>query len=312
MKKQCLLILCLIFSITIYAQERAQGFVYDKESKAAVVGAEIRVLETEIRDTTDESGVFDIKIPEGHSNIIISKENYYTLSYILDRGFQREPSVIYIEPASFIDENLRKLPNRDSLFLTYKNAVSLSIIELFAVAIAIRYERFISSPKHSIGLHASYYVKGMSDFEPYSYGDDSPYGSTYTGFKAVPFYRFYPLRKKTMGLFAEAKIPFGYFAFDYIFYKYSGRTGFANPSLYNFWTWGAGISIGIMTRLPKSNQGILNFSVGYQYFTMPEPDNYLRNNGNGTISILEPGIDWWYERGPGGRFEVKLTIGGIF
>lgn len=312
MIKQCLFILFLMLSIANYAQESAQGFVYDKESKAAVVGAEVRVLETEIRDTTDESGVFDIKIPEGHSNIIISKENYYTLSYILDRGFEQKPIVIYIESASVIDENLRELPNRDSLFLTYNNALSFSIIELFAVAIALRYERFISSPKHSIGLHASYYVKGMSEFEPYSSDDDSPYGSTYTGFKAVPFYRFYPLRKKTMGLFAEIKIPFGYFDFDYIFYKYSGRAGFARPSSYNFWTWGAGISIGIMTRLPKSNQGILNFSVGYQYFPMPEPDNYIRNNGNGTTSILKPGTDWWYGSGPGGRFEVKLTIGDIF
>ncbi len=163
------------------------------------------------------------------------------------------------------------------------------------MAIATRYERFLT-PNHSIGLHTSYYIRGSGSVTSigYNYGDYNTV-ATYTGLKMAPFYRVYPLRKNAFGLFLDAKIPFGYFNFNTREYRYDQ---------YSFWTVGFGISAGIMSRLPKSNHGVINFSIGYQYFPIVEP-KWLNAYG---YSI----IDWWTKAGPGAHFEVKLTIGGIF
>lgn len=314
MKKQYILFLFLMLSIGINAQERiAKGYVYNKDVEA-VAGAKIRLVETQITATSNEDGEFAIEIPEGYNHIIISKENYYTLNYILNDDFQKELTIIYIESIKEVDTQGAELAQKDtrhfdSIFLNYKNSVSLSLLELFSVAIAIRYERFLS-PKHAIGLHASYYILGQSTFEPYYLYNGTPYGATYTGFKAVPFYRFYPVRTQTSGFFIDAKIPFGYFDFNYVDYYYSpGYVSYETP--FNFWTLGGGLSIGVMTRLPKTKHGVLNLSLGYQYFPIPEPDKYV-TTANGATRYYSSDTDWWYKRGPGGRFDLKLTIGGIF
>ncbi len=308
----------MLLQIGLFAQDRiAKGYIYDKDSLQVLKGAELVVSGTKIRAISDESGKFILEVPAGFDHIIIRLDGYYTLSYILDVDFDKKFNVIYLEsvkqlipvPETSIPRKDTRL--RDSVFMSHKNTLSLSLIELFSSAIAVRYERFLH-PVHAIGLHASYYFLGRSNVEPYDIYSESVQGSTFTGFKATPFYRFYILRKGTMGLFADAKVQFGYFDFDNIWYKYSGRTGFAEASSFNFWTWGGGISLGIMTRMPKTKGAILNFSVGYQYFPTPVPANYIRQNGNGTISILKPDTDWWYKNGPGGRFDVKLTLGGIF
>lgn len=318
MIKQYALLFFLLLQIGLFAQDRiANGYIYDKDSMQVLKGAEILVHGTQIKGTSNELGKFSLEIPDGYDHIIISMDGYYTLNYLLDNDFHKKLNVIYLESLKFISSPIEPdLPKedtrtRDSIFQSYKNTVSLSVLELFSIAIALRYERFLR-PRHAIGLHASYYVRGRSNLDPPYIYSDYVGGATYNGFKATPFYRYYLLRKKTMGLFADAKVQFGYFNFDNIWYMYSHRTGFAEPSSFDFWSWGGGISLGVMTRMPKTKNAILNFSLGYQYFPSPTPENYIRQNGNGTISILKADTDWWYRNGPGGRFEVKLTIGGIF
>lgn len=318
MKKQYALLFFLLLQIGLFAQNRvANGYIYDKDSLQGLEGAEIKVYGIQIKAASNESGEFSLQIPDGYDHLIIRLDGYYTLNYILDNDFYNKLNVIYLESvktispttdATFPGKNTRL---RDSIFMTYKNTISLSLLELFSTAIAIRYERFLS-PRHALGLHASWYFAGRSVLEPYDAYSDYVQGATFTGFKATPFYRFYILRKGTMGLFLDAKVQYGYFDFDHIWYKYSGRAGFAKPSSFNFRTWGGGISLGVLTRLPKTNNAILNFSVGYQYFPTPTPENHIRQNGDGTTSIMKPDTDWWYKNGPGGRFEVKLTLGGIF
>jgi len=138
--------------------------------------------------------------------------------------------------------------------------------------------------------------------------------STYTGFKMAPFYRFYLARKKTMGIFLDAKVPFGYFYFDNLEYRYSrGISSYLSMSVTrSFWTWGGGMSVGFMARLGKSKHGLINFSLGYQYFPMAEvPKSIDKVYPNVTLTH-ETDINWWKDTGPGASFEVKLTIGGIF
>ncbi|MBE9485145.1 MAG: hypothetical protein IMY74_09880, partial [Bacteroidetes bacterium] len=181
----------------------------------------------------------------------------------------------------------------------------------FAVGIGLRYERFLTK-KHAVGLHATYYFNGLS---PSNYADPGGYQSraSYTGVKMQPFYRFYPMRQKAKGLFLEAKIPFGYFDFDKITYRYRTTTHLTQSISPEFWTWGFGFSVGLMARIPGSKHGLVNFSLGYQYFPLVDvPKSIPREVSMGSTINLTADTSWWYSVGPGSYFEVKLTFGGIF
>jgi hypothetical protein len=68
-----------------------------------------------------------------------------------------------------------------------------------------------------------------------------------------------------------------------------------------------------MARLPKTKHGLINFSVGGQYFPMIDiPQTIPLEVSMGGVINLETNTKWWYQTGPGAYFEVKLTLGGIF
>ncbi len=321
--KQILLVCFFCISVfSLIAQERvARGYVLDKDSHAAMSGVVVNVYDTAIICLTDSSGAFSIEVPKGRRQLLFSFENYETLRVSLRPDFRRRTSHFYLQSLLPNSPYSKKRLEEDSLFRTYKNGVSLSLIELAAVAIAIRYERFLT-PGHSIGLHTSLYVAGHSYFGMFvtsSVGGSGSYNisSNYTGVKTAPFYRYYPFRKNKTGLFLEGKIPLGYFYFYKLEYQYSSNNYRTLSTTHAFWTWGFGISAGVMLTLPKSKHGFMNISVGYQYFPIVEGPEYLTETvGVGTeyetVLKHKTTYDWWYQVGPGSKFDLKITIGGIF
>lgn len=288
----------------------------DRETHIALKGAEIRVIDTTLTTLTDEEGRFVIEVPRRHRYLIVTRDNYIATKIPLAPGFQHKNLKAYMESMVIIENEVKKINQRDSLYMGYKNAISLSLMEIPAVAIALRYERFIR-PHHSIGLHGSHYVYGHSFFTD-MLSHDGPYhtNSTYTGFKAATFYRFYPYRKGTLGVFLDAKVPFGYFYFNNLEYQYSPNNYRTLSTTHSFWTWGCGISAGLMFALPKTNHGVVNLSIGYQYFPIVKGPPYLQETfvyPDYTTTLTHyTDYRWWYELGPGARFEIKFTIGGIF
>jgi hypothetical protein len=197
---------------------------------------------------------------------------------------------------------------QESTFLRYRNTLSLSLIELFAVAIAVRYERFIGK-NHSVGAHCSFYINGRN---PVNMGSEHDYYHEYQGFKLAPAYRFYPYRKKSKGLFLEAKIPFGYIHFSKLDYHSTAYTHLDVYKEYSTWTYGPSICLGVSFYLPKTKHGIITISFGYQNFPIDVPEEASRTiNSNVTLSF-PTNIDFWYMPGPGSNFEMKFLIGGIF
>lgn len=311
MKKQFILFLFIMLALGLYAQKQASGYVLDKDSHAALEGVEVRVDGEKNMAITNKNGEFAVEVLKGRRHLLFSKDRYTSIRYTLKPGFQRGKIRMYLLSDEPVNAYSKKRLTNDSLFPTYKNAVSISIIEFFAVGLGLRYERFLAK-KHAVGLHATYYIRGMSSSMYFNMGYSIV--STYTGFKMAPFYRFYLARKKTMGFFLDAKVPFGYFYFDDLEYRYSrGISSFLSMSITrSFWTWGGGLSVGFMARLGKSKHGLINFSLGYQYFPMAEvPKSIDKVYPNVTLTH-ETDINWWKETGPGASFEVKLTIGGIF
>ncbi len=80
-KKLCLAVLCLVFSLQLLAQEKAlnlRGMVYGKEG-VAVPFATVFLEELKRGGTTSEEGYFEItNIPEGHYTLKISAVGYKT------------------------------------------------------------------------------------------------------------------------------------------------------------------------------------------------------------------------------------------
>lgn len=315
MKRQYLLFLFLLLSAGLYAQERyAKGYVLDKDSRAALEGVEVRVEGGKEKAITNNRGEFIIDVPKGNRYLIVSMKNYQNFRYKLQPGFQHKPSRVYLESIYSVNNKEKSKQKNDSLFITYKNALSLSILEFLQVGLGIRYERFIV-PKHAIGLHATYYFYGISSTVYTDLIGGYELNVKYKGFKIAPYYRFYLLRKKTRGLFLDAKIPFGYFNFNELEYRYSYYYSSHRYKHidHSFWTWGGGISLGFMSRLPNRNRGFFNISVGYQYLPMVEPPEALYEETNsGHVFKYETDVGWWDGTGPGAKFEVKLTIGGLF
>lgn len=312
MTRYYLILVFFFFTLGAFAQNKTvKGIVLDKDSHAALAGAEVKAEGEDVTAYTDKDGRFNLEIPKGSRRLLVSKAHYNPFRYRLKPGFHWGSQRIYLEAYKPVNPSAKRRLENDSLFLTYKNAVSISVLEFFCVGLGLRYERFLAT-KHAIGLHATYYFNGISTTY---YTDFSGYMSraNYTGFKAAPFYRYYPYRNEKMGFFMEAKIPFGYFDFSKITYRYRTTTHLTASISPTFWTWGGGISLGLLSRLPGSKHGMMNFSLGWQYFPMADVPEYIpRQVSGGSYIELEGSAGWWYFPGPGSYLEVKLTFGGIF
>lgn len=309
MKKAFAFSLLLLCISIVHAQDKiAKGYVLDEESHAIIAGARVNVVDTTIINYTDSNGYFSIDIPKRRRYLEISKENYAPRKIALGPSFQHKTLRVYLQSPKEVEKVTKVKKDQDSLFLSYKNTASLSIIELFAVAIAGRYERFIT-PRHSIGMHGSFYIYGRN----ITLGSEYDYYNAYHGFKLAPAYRFYPLRKGTFGVFLEAKIPFGYIYFSKLDYHHSYQQSSRGVNIkYSQWTAGYSISAGVSLVLSKTKHIIMNVSAGYQHFPIDFPETATKTVSDGHTMELPTDTNWWYNAGPGSKYEIKVLIGKIF
>lgn len=310
-----LFLLVLLYFSGIGQDRRARGYVLDSQSHASIDSAMVIVYDTSIYTYTDYDGYYSISIPKKRRHLDISHQEYESKRIMLGPGFQHKKINVYLRSNAFLEQEAMMQKLQDSAVLNAKNVLSLSLVEILAVAIGIRYERFVVS-NHSLGLHTSWYVSGHN----FSFGSEYNLYAYYNGFKAVPFYRFYPIRSAKVGLFLEGKLPFGFFDFSTYEYHYSSNDNQKMDYAYSFWTWGAGLSVGVMVGGSKIQKDFykrakptFNFSLGYQYFPMVKPPKYLYRQINPEFSLkYYTSTGWWDVIGPGAYFEVKITIGGIF
>ena len=310
MQKLLIIGIIMLSTLSVFYQTRtARGFVLDKDSRAALKGIVVSVADTSIIALTNVGGEFSIEVPKRRKSLLFSGENYVTRKIELKPGFHHKKYRIYLQTISSHNKYAEKTIKNDSLILKHKNTISLSIIELFSVAISPRYERFLAF-RHSLGLHASFYVNGRTPYIPL--GSEYDTYNNYHGFKLAPAYRFYPVRGTKLGVFLEGKIQVGYFDFSQMKYEYGSSSSPRGKYVsQEFWTVGGGFSLGIMLILPKSKHGLLNISVGYQYLPLNAAEAIYQDVGS-TILKYTPATHYWYRGGPGSYVDLKVTIGGIF
>ena len=294
MKSKIILIIfiaSLIPSFVIGQEKTAKGVVKDKVSHRIIEGARINVENTDMITYSDTSGKFSIIVPKKNRFLLISKNNYKTAKVALRLGFQHKFFNLYLTPSAATD----------SLFDKTKNVFTLSLLESFNGAIAIRYEHFLKR-KHAIGIHNSFYLFGRN---PTTLGSEYDNYVKYRGVKASPFYHYYFIRKNKFGLYGEGKIQLGYIHFSELGYYHSSYMKKYTEA--SFWSTGFGISIGIMFKGSKKATG--NFSIGYQYFPIhvPQTIEWTPDGGNPLTYTVD--TDWWYRGGPGSYVDIKFTLG---
>jgi hypothetical protein len=67
-----------------------------------------------------------------------------------------------------------------------------------------------------------------------------------------------------------------------------------------------------MLRMGSTPHGVMNISIGYQYFPIKIPESTDYYIDEDTTIMLETDNDWWYWGGPGSYIDFKFTIGGVF
>ena len=273
------------------------GIVVNSFTKKAVENVKVSELKFGNSSVTDSTGYFRIELPKKSRVLIFSNPDYFTFHTTKRSGTSNGKKVtIPLKPLNFKEI--------DTVWKSYKNALSLSINEFMTGAVAVRYERFLEK-KHSIGLHTSIYLYGFNNYVI----DQGDIPMSYKGFKLAPFYRFYMVRSNDHGFFIEGKIPIGYFNFSTLTYSASTQRNFPQ----SFWTIGGTLAVGWMFRLGHSLHGVGNLSLGYQFFPMDIPTNFeIEQGAPGRFITYTLNNAWWYVSGPGSVIEIKFTLGGIF
>lgn len=305
MKKVIFLGILLLLVQSLFSQQReAKGYVINKLDNMLIQDAKVSVVSSEIFNYTDELGHFQIEVPKKHHFLMVTKPGFKSAKVHLIPGFKNITIRVELVPQAYYASV------GDTNFINYKNVVTFAPLELIGGAFAIRYERFLK-PRHSVGVHSSVYFYGRNVS---SMGSEYNYYPVYQGVKLSPFYRFYPFRNNRRGLFAEVKFPFGYIHFSELDYHYTSSTHPRVKLEYSFWTYGFGASVGMMFKFPRKEHGVINISVGYQYFPIdvPETIQYPLHDKDGTVLTLPTDTRWWYWGGPGTSLDLKFTIGGIF
>ena len=280
----------------------ADGYVYHVNLKDPLGKVEVCLDSGQVIAYTKSNGFYSVEVPKTINTLVLK----YT-------GFESKKVPATTTP------NITLRPDsyskKDVFRSRYKNTLSISMLELLQGGIAVRYERFVHT-KHAVGLLATLYFFNQSSAH-YSRLEESESmfgitGEEFDGVKLSPFYRFYAFRNHRADGFVEAKIPFGYFSFPSLIYKYySGYTSYYSvDKTIDFWTVGGGISWG---NTFKNKHFFITISEGIQFFPMRAPTYYSYTpDPNWPPMKLELVKGWWYFRGVGAVVDLKLSIGWIF
>ncbi len=283
-----------LFAQNIKTPEQVLG----KDSLATISKALVKVIFT----STNDTAWYVIDLPDSSRYLEVPRKDFRPgkIHYHPEDHYPLRLNLQSLQSYQMLQSQRRQ---RDSIIESAKQSLSVSMLEFFAVAIAGRYEYF-PFKRHSVGVHASFYLYGRN---PLNIGSEYDYYPVFYGVKLAPAYRFYPLRKKVR-LFIEGKVPLGYFYFSKLPYHYGQSTSMKVDIQYQFFTAGYSAAVGACFPLRK---GMITISIGYQYFPIKVPDTYESEVGGQTITYTTD-TNWWYKAGPGSKLEIKFLLGEIF
>jgi hypothetical protein len=286
MKRLLPIFLILFISTQVNGQKtrRVRGYVINKTSGLGIERALVSTHDKANTVLTDSEGLFRIKIPRKTDSLFFSKEGFSSTGKALKFNTLK------------IDVKLTRLVPDPNDLPRLKNSLSFLPLKLITGGLAFRYERFFKT-KYSLGLYTDYYYRGREYF-----GTEE-----FKGIKVTPHFRYYTVRNKSFGVYAQGGIIISYFDFHKLYYN-TYEMEYSYSTSPKFWTGGFIFSFGIEDIVGNSRNFIVDISVGLQY--MPQTYPTTVTGPHGLTYTHNPG--WWYAGGPGSLVEIKLAFGGIF
>lgn len=279
----------LCISILAFAQTQnlkyLKGKIYNKTSGLGIKNVNIVVDDTTFQNTSNNTGGYFIKVPKNIDSI-----NFFIDGYNEKRVSVKRSQRVLNVGLSRTFPTAKDLPK-------LKNTISYLPLKLLTGAIGFRYERFIKT-NISTNLYADYYYKGKQYF-----GSEE-----FTGLKTTIGGRYYIVRNKSYGAYAQAGLMLGYFDFEKLNYKYGAGTSFTLTKQKIVWTGGLEGAFGITKIIGNSKHIIVDINMGFQLM----PANWAYNAVDEHNREYEHNPLWWYIGGPGSYVEIKLAFGFIF
>jgi len=282
----------LLFSIN--AQEVKMKLMYgrvsDKHTRLGIDSVQITTNDTLYSTSTTENGSFEFNIPRKTRALYFNQDRYNAVKVRLS------------PPARRVDVSMKTLSYLTETYgpPTGKFMVGWLPLKLAWGALGVKLEGFLLK-KHSLGVYFDWYFSGIQFFG----------GEKYTGYKIVPFYRYYIRRDAHLGFFVQASGIVGYFDFTKLNYFNHRQYPYEISKTYILKSYGFGVGGGVSFVMNQSKHKhiIFDIYIGYQNF----PEDWPKKATNNIIpTTFSHNASWWYIGGPGSEIDIKLTIGGIF
>ena len=129
----CLLMVLIVPAVAFSQTGTIEGTVYNKDTKAPLAGAEVRIIQTDERQKTDENGKFVFSaVPEGTYTLVTTMpetENVQRTSVVVTRG-ETQQTEIYFQTEQYRIEGVEVTGKRAPETVTKKTLAAEEITRL--------------------------------------------------------------------------------------------------------------------------------------------------------------------------------------
>lgn len=101
---------CICISVTGVSQNLLKGIVQESETKTPVAGASVFLSNTSIGTVTNNEGKFELALPAGRYNLVVSSIGYQTFSQVVITTAALAPLTIALQPKASELENVVVAP----------------------------------------------------------------------------------------------------------------------------------------------------------------------------------------------------------
>ena len=193
MQKNIILLLLLLLTLPVLAEEKLKGYVYDEQNDP-VIGASIQWEKSKRGVTSDSEGYFEIDLTHLHEHLIITYTGYVTQSLHVEEK-AKELKVILKEDVQLLEELV--VSRRSPGTVTQRSAVAqtqkVTMGEIHRAACCNLGESFETNPSVDVAYSdaatgarqikllglAGTYVQMLTENYPNFRGVASPYGMDY-------------------------------------------------------------------------------------------------------------------------------------
>ena len=179
----CLLTVLILPTIAFSQTGTIEGTVYNNNTKAPIAGAEVRILQTDEQQTTDENGQYVFStVPEGTYTLVttVPETELLQRTAVVVAAGETQKTDIYVAAEPYQLEGVEVIDKRDPKTVTTKSLQAAEITRLPGTAgDALRALPAIPGIGVANDFSGALYIRGGSDEDNLYYFDRVPVGYPY-------------------------------------------------------------------------------------------------------------------------------------